>query len=499
MTLDCVTVDRAAAFTNCSPTPRQAVAGNYRKGRFRIRGLNIVIENPAWSVRKKIRADGSTAWAVTMPAHYGYVRGTLGADGDAVDVFVGPYIDSKTVFVIDQVHPETGVFDEHKCMVGWHHLADAMNAYRRAYPDGKADQRIGSVTAMGIDEFREWAKSPGATERLAKADPEDLTGKKLVSLADTLESRLAAGIAGVLNWMGSKVVSDSVTAAAATMDADAAAEAVPTTLDKRLDTALAPVDVAIAGGARVAADRLARTGGGYRLDFSFDVRNPRVTDYINEYRLDLIREMTEGQREAIRTIVSEAVTNGVGPADTARKIREGIGLTAIQAGHVEAYRKALETLEGSALQRGLRDRRFDRTVAKAILAEKPLDAEVVDKMVDAYRRRYIAYRSTTIARTESMRAVNAGNRMVLEIADDEGSLQGYRVIKKWIATKDGRTRDAHRELDGQEVTGMDNPFILRDGRTIKHPHDPDAPPELTINCRCAESFRLVPQNRFGDA
>jgi hypothetical protein len=48
-------------------------------------------------------------------------------------------------------------------------------------------------------------------------------------------------------------------------------------------------------------------------------------------------------------------------------------------------------------------------------------------------------------------------------------------------------------MDGQEVAGMDTPFTLPDGRTIRFPQDPNAPAEKSIACRYTIHYRLVPK------
>ena len=55
----------------------------------KLQGLDIAIENPKGSERKGVGKDGEE-WSVAMPSHYGFVRRTEGADGDQVDVYVGP-------------------------------------------------------------------------------------------------------------------------------------------------------------------------------------------------------------------------------------------------------------------------------------------------------------------------------------------------------------------------------------------------------------------------
>lgn len=82
------------------------------------------------------------------------------------------------------------------------------------------------------------------------------------------------------------------------------------------------------------------------------------------------------------------------------------------------------------------------------------------------------------ARTAYTGAQNAGR---IEGLHQAQSL-GIEVKKKWLATLDYRTRDTHRDLDGQ-VRDVDEPFQV-DGDEIKYPGDPSAKPALVYNCRC---------------
>lgn len=86
------------------------------------------------------------------------------------------------------------------------------------------------------------------------------------------------------------------------------------------------------------------------------------------------------------------------------------------------------------------------------------------------------------ARTLLTGAQNAGRDAAMKAAADFG----VNVRKMWIATLDHRTRDAHRELDGQ-VVDIDKPFVVY-GDTIRYPGDPLAKPALVYNCRCTLGF-----------
>lgn len=86
------------------------------------------------------------------------------------------------------------------------------------------------------------------------------------------------------------------------------------------------------------------------------------------------------------------------------------------------------------------------------------------------------------ARTYLTGAQNAGRDAAMQAARD----LGLAIQKMWIATLDRRTRDAHRELDGQ-VVNIDEPFTVY-GDTIRFPGDPQAKPSLVYNCRCTLGF-----------
>lgn len=145
------------------PTQAQQEAGNYKKGHAKIHGLDVSIENPAGSIRSGTDEDGK-AWETTMANHYGYIRRTEGADGDHVDVFIGPNPEATTVFVVDQVNPKTGEFDEHKVMLGFDSMEDAKAAYRASYAKGW--KGLKAISAMPIDEFKDWLKNGDTTKPL---------------------------------------------------------------------------------------------------------------------------------------------------------------------------------------------------------------------------------------------------------------------------------------------------------------------------------------------
>lgn len=144
-----------AANIHAKPTEAQKRAGNYAKDHVHIHGLDITIENAKGSKRAGVDRGGKP-WSVTMPAHYGYIKGTVGKDKDHVDVYLGPHNRAPLVFVVDQKNAESGAFDEHKCFIGFANKPAVVRAYHKAFSDGKAAQRLGSITTLTIDEFKFW-------------------------------------------------------------------------------------------------------------------------------------------------------------------------------------------------------------------------------------------------------------------------------------------------------------------------------------------------------
>lgn len=146
----------ARAAVNQTPSDAQQEAGNYGKGHLDYHGLPIAIENPMGSYRAGTDRNGKE-WRTLMVNDYGYIKGTKGADGDQVDVFIGSDHGSEQVFIINQVEPGTDRFDEHKAMFGFADEPAARAGYLANYEPGW--EGLGSVAAMGVNTFKLWLKS----------------------------------------------------------------------------------------------------------------------------------------------------------------------------------------------------------------------------------------------------------------------------------------------------------------------------------------------------
>lgn len=126
-------------------------------GRTEFQGLPISIENRKGSIRSGVNQDGEE-WQSKMFHAYGYIRGTVGVDGDHVDCFIGPNPKSRTVFVIHQKNPQTKAYDEDKCMLGFDDEISARDAFLACYDDWRF---LGPITTMDIDEFKRKIENKG--------------------------------------------------------------------------------------------------------------------------------------------------------------------------------------------------------------------------------------------------------------------------------------------------------------------------------------------------
>lgn len=90
-------------------------------------------------------------------------------------------------------------------------------------------------------------------------------------------------------------------------------------------------------------------------------------------------------------------------------------------------------------------------------------------------------RAWTVARTETIGAVNAG---VFRGAELEAEQRGdVAPFKQWISTEDPRTRPTHVDADKQR-TLLREPFRVG-GASLLFPGDPRGPAAEVINCRCS--------------
>lgn len=127
-----------------------------------------------------------------------------------------------------------------------------------------------------------------------------------------------------------------------------------------------------------------------------------------------------------------------------------------------------------------------KRVIGEVLATAAQLGESFNKIVERLRATELTRsRARLIARTEIVSSANAAATIN---AKETAAKTGLLLNKRWIATKDSRTRHDHAEVDGQ-VIGIDDYFIVG-GYKMGQPGDRThgAPAAEICNCRCAIGF-----------
>lgn len=303
----------------------------------------------------------------------------------------------------------------------------------------------------------------------------------ILLVASNLEPKLRAAFLRAVNSLKSSVSLDSLVDALNTGDVTQALNIL--SVDKKFTDALngvgqpagtesfrSALQNAFAAGARVAEKTLPTSVG---VNLSFNLMNPETVSFLESYTFPLIQQLSSNTKDALRDVLVDSFQTGGHPLEQARRIKNFIGLTSNQSKAVLNYERSLSNSDtlSQSLRRSLRDGRFDPSVRRAIRTNRGLSADQIDKMTTRYRERYLKYRAETIARTESLRASNKGQRALWKQAQSQ-NLLGSNVKRRLIVSGDASTCEICASMDG-EVVGLDEPFS-----------DGSMDPPLHVDCRC---------------
>ena len=170
-----------------------------------------------------------------------------------------------------------------------------------------------------------------------------------------------------------------------------------------------------------------------------------------EYAAAMVSEVSESMRIAIRNLIVRAFQEQIPGPILVQRLQEIIGLESRRAAALLNYRHELE-MEG-------------------VIPRAQIDA-----LCSKYSTKLIKQRAIAIARTEIMRALNAGALEMYRQARLRGLITDA-AVKEWVATADEVTCPECGEdgLDG-EVVQLDAAFSSGDLIPPAHP-----------NCRCTFS------------
>jgi hypothetical protein len=146
--------------------------------------------------------------------------------------------------------------------------------------------------------------------------------------------------------------------------------------------------------------------------------SPQIINAINRRVTKLAGSVTETTKQQIRAVIAQARTDGVGVSELATRIRAQV---------------------------------FADTITTA--------------------------RATTIARTETVGALNEGAML-------KARQGGVFRSKQWVSQRDGRVRPSHRSAESAGWIPIEQPY----SNGLDYPHAPGAPADEVINCRCSQRF-----------
>jgi len=128
---------------------------------------------------------------------------------------------------------------------------------------------------------------------------------------------------------------------------------------------------------------------------------------------------------------------------------------------------------------------------------RQLNSSVLQGILNGESMTDIAKRILPITNRNEVSALRNARTMVTG-AENQGRVdrfddlesKGVILNKVWIATSDGRVREWHASMDGQEV-GIHDSFVDGNGNELEYPGDPSAPGETVYNCRCSMKSHII--------
>lgn len=130
-------------------------------------------------------------------------------------------------------------------------------------------------------------------------------------------------------------------------------------------------------------------------------------------------------------------------------------------------------------------KKVNNAITQGIIQGKKLD-EIANKLTQdlcAQNKNTMK----TFARTGMTQAQNAGRYQ----RQMDAKKLGINMAKVWMSTLDGRTRDSHRDMDGEQITVGDKWHPQKFSNGLRYPGDPAGDPSEVYNCRCTLVAELI--------
>ena len=215
-----------------------------------------------------------------------------------------------------------------------------------------------------------------------------------------------------------------------------------------------------------------------QIGMSFTLVNPRAVETIDAMAGEAIVGITNNTRIAVRGVIRRGFTDRISPVKMAREIRQMVGLTDGMSQAVLNYRRGLEDRIP-----GTQNRRIsgpDKQIVRRHIKHGGLTQKQINDLTAKYNVSLLNRRALNIARTETVRASNAGQNELWRQGIDQGYIK-RNARKKWLPTYDKRLRDNHRVIPSMNSGGVrvNAYFNTPTGPALSPP-----PPNDAVNCRC---------------
>ena len=222
--------------------------------------------------------------------------------------------------------------------------------------------------------------------------------------------------------------------------------------------------------------RLAQIGRGQRFEDLRDKLAERMTK-ANEVAAAYMNDTTPGVYSLNMNYTAYSIEQAYGAVGFTDWNDEAIRRLALEDPDLMPYYP-----EAKAVNRGI-DLAYGKRQITAQITSSILLGHSIPQMADALRQRIEGMSNTSAtrtARTAITAAQNGGRQATLERA----AAMGIKLRKRWVATKDLRTRPEHGHADGQ-IVAVDEPFDVG-GEKLMFPGDRSNASGWNIyNCRCA--------------
>lgn len=184
---------------------------------------------------------------------------------------------------------------------------------------------------------------------------------------------------------------------------------------------------------------------------AFHVEHPQAERWAREYAAQLVQGLTNETRRAMAQAIAELIRLQVPPAEGARMLRQMLGLTKPAA-------RAVINFQNDLRQQGY-------------------ESAYIQSKSEEYANRLLNHRARVIARTETLRAAQEGQRQSFQQAVEQGVLVKDRTRRQWVTATDERVCPICAPMDGVTTT-LDEPWATAIGPV-------QTPTDTHPQCRCA--------------